>query len=449
MSKTISIFILSFLCLCTSARQRVILITIDGLRKDILTNASQPAPFLHDLMQKSIYVPNVIGVNPTMTYPAHTTLVTGSTPLEHGIHCNRLFQFNRAEPTLYNWYADSIRTKTLWQTVKEHGGITASVFWPVTTGSKWIDFNLPEYYPTTRVNVSGMDYIRPVCTPSDIMAELEREATGHLSDTTLRAGSFQYDAKVASMVNYLTNRYKPDFMTVHLVTTDYKQHETGIYSYETQQSVAAADHAVGLILENLEYTHQKDSVTIIVTGDHGFTQGRYRLHPNTLLVNNGLLSEQPGGDWQACFNSLGAAAYMYVNPKLSSKQKAHCIEKVKKIFSEQPDSVNSLYNIISNKEIIDIKGDPTAALCLAPVSGVGCSNNRTGGFITDFKGGFHGYVYLPDTKAYDTTSLIIYGNIDRNLVKRFLSAPDAIQQTSIAPLIQHILEIENDNQQSK
>ena len=449
MSKTISIFILSFLCLCTSARQRVILITIDGLRKDILTNANQPAPFLHDLMQKSIYVPNVIGVNPTMTYPAHTTLVTGSTPLEHGIHCNRQFQFNRDEPALYNWYADSIRTKTLWQTVKEHGGITASVFWPVTTGCKWIDFNLPEYFPTTRVNVSGMDYIRPVCTPSNIMAELEREATGHLSDTTLRAGSFQYDAKVASMVNYLTNRYKPDFMTVHLVTTDYKQHETGIYSYETQQSVAAADHAIGLILENLEYTHQKDSVTIIVTGDHGFTQGRYRLHPNILLVNNGLLSEQPGGDWQACFNSLGAAAYMYVNPNLSSKQKARCIEKVRKIFSEQPDSVKAMYNILSNKEIVAISGDPTTALCLAPVSGVGCSNNRKGEFITDFKGGFHGYVYLPDTKAYDPTSLIIYGNIDSNLVKRFLSAPDTIHQTSIAPMIQHLLEIENDNQTSK
>ncbi len=449
MSKTISIFILSFLCLCTSARQRVILITIDGLRNDILTNVSQPAPFLHELMLKSIYVPNVIGVNPTMTYPAHTTLVTGSAPLDHGIHCNRQFQFNRAESALYNWYADSIRTKTLWQTVKEKGGTTASVFWPVTTGCKWIDINLPEYFPTTRVNVSGMDYIRPVCTPADIMAELEREATGHLSDTTLRAGSFQYDAKVASMVNYLTNRYKPDFMTVHLVTTDYKQHETGIYSFETQQSVAAADHAIGLILENLEYTHQKDSVTIIVTGDHGFTQGKYRLHPNALLVSNGLLSEQPDGNWQACFNSLGAAAYMYVNPKLSSKQKIRCIEKVRKILSEQPDSVKSLYNILSNKEIIDIKGDPTAALCLAPVSGVGCSNERKGEFKTDFKGGFHGYVYLPGTKAYDPTSLIIYGNIDRNLVKRFISAPDTIQQTSIAPMILSIMEIENDNQQSK
>ena len=140
---------------------------------------------------------------------------------------------------------------------------------------------------------------------------------------------------------------------------------------------------------------------------------------------------------------------MYVNPKLSSKQKTRCIEKVRKILSEQPDSVKSLYNILSNKEIIDIKGDPTAALCLAPVSGVGCSNERKGEFKTDFKGGFHGYVYLPGTKAYDPTSLIIYGNIDINLVKRFLSAPDTIQQTSIAPMILSIMEIENDNQQSK
>lgn len=435
----IPLLILSLLCLCASARQRVILVTIDGFRNDIMTDASQPAPFLHELMQNSIYVPNVIGVNPTMTYPSHTTLVTGTTPLEHGIHCNRQFQFNSAEPALYHWYADSIRTKTLWQTVKERGGITASVFWPVTTGSKWIDYNLPEYFPTKRVNVSGMDYIRPVCTPKDIMAELEREATGHLSDTTLRAGSFQYDAKVASMVNYITNRYKPDFMTVHLVTTDYKQHDTGIYSFATKQSFAAADHAIGLILENLEYTHQKDSVTLIVTGDHGFTQGRYRLHPNALLVSNGLLSEQPGGDWQACFNSLGAAAYMYVNPSMSAKQKASCIEKVRKIFSEQPDSVKSLYTILSSKEITDVQGDPTAALCIAPIDGVGCSNNRKGDFVTPFKGGFHGYVYLPDTNAFDPTSLIIHGNIDKDVVSRYVSDANTIKQTSIAPLIQHIL----------
>ena len=439
MRRILPLFILSILCICTYAKQKVILITIDGLRSDILTDSNQPAPFLHELIHNSIFVPNVIGVNPTMTYPSHTTLVTGSTPLQHGIHCNRLFQNNEAKPALYNWYADSIRTKTIWQTIKERGGITASIFWPVTTGSKWIDYNLPEYFPTKRVSVSGMDYIRPVCTPSDIMAEIEREATGHLSDTTLRAGSFQYDAKVANMVNYLTNRYKPDFMTVHLVTTDYKQHETGINSFATMQSVAAADHAVGLILENLEYTKLQDSVTVIVTGDHGFVQGKYRLHPNALLTKNGMLSEQPGGDWQACFNSLGAAAYMYVNPSLSPKQKQRCIEKVRQIFSEQPDSVTSLYHILSDKDIMEFNGDPTASLCIAPVAGAGCSNNRTGEFVTPFNGGFHGYVYPSGTKSFDPTSLIIHGKIDENAVKRFLHAADSIQQTSIAPLILHIL----------
>ena len=82
MKKKILILCLSILCLCASAKQRVILITIDGLRSDILSNSSQPAPFLHEMMRKSVYVPNVIVVNPTMTYPSHTTLVTGSTPLD-------------------------------------------------------------------------------------------------------------------------------------------------------------------------------------------------------------------------------------------------------------------------------------------------------------------------------------------------------------------------------
>lgn len=442
------IFRYLFLLICAltvlsvkAQRHSVILITIDGMRPEVITGEHMPSPFLKMMLkaQDHIYVDRVIGVAPSMTYPAHTSIITGEQPLAHGIHCNRVFQFNRDELTLYNMWADSIKVPTLWQWVKERGGTTASIFWPVSTGSQWIDYNVPEYYPTPGSGWQGgaMDFIRPVCTPTGLLEELEREATGRMTDATLRSNSFEYDAKTAYMTNYLVNTYRPDLVTVHLITTDYAQHETGLDSDRTLQAVASSDNAIGLILENLEYKHLLDSTTIIVCGDHGFTEARWQLRPNVLLTQAGLLSATPGGNWQCCFSSSGGASYLYLNPSLKKKQRTSCLKKVQELFEQQPDSIRSLYQLLSPDEIIRLGGDPSAALCLSTVAGTGCSNSRTGSWFAPQSGGYHGYM-----NGCDPTSLLIFGAgaKDPQLFKDLID-PDnnTIRQTDIAEVVKRIL----------
>lgn len=408
MSKTSILFSLLIAVLCngapTWARQRVILVTIDGLEPSKLTDNSQPLPFLHQYRDEGYFLPEVQSVCPSMTYPAHTSIITGVTPRQHGIHCNRVFQYNRAEPLQYHWYADSIQVPTLWQWVKEHGGTTASLFWPVSTGSPYIDYNVPEYYPATKTEIGAMDYIRPVCTPAGFLDELEREATGRLTDTTLRANSYEYDAKTAYMANYIENRYRPDLLTVHLITTDYKQHATGLHSAETRQAYASADNAIGLLVENLQYTHQLDSVTLVVTGDHGFVEAQCRLRPNVWLVQAGLLSAQPGGDWKACFHSVSAASYLYLNPALTARQKQRTLQHIRQLLSQQPDSIGQWYTVLEPDSVSRLGGDPQAALCLSAQPGAGCSNQRIGQPFEYVHGGYHGYM-----QPCTPTCLLVYG----------------------------------------
>lgn len=423
-------------------KQSVILITVDGMRPEMITSEDMPSPFLKKMLKdkEHIYVDHVIGTVPSMTYPVHTSIITGEPPLRHGIHCNRVFQYNRDEPILNNMWADSIQVPTLWQWVKEKGGKTASIFWPVSTGSQWIDYNVPEYYPAPGSGWTGgaMDYIRPVCTPAGLLEELEREATGRMTNATLRPNSFEYDAKTAYMTNYLVNTYRPDLITVHLITTDYAQHETGLDSDRTRQAVASSDNAIGLILENLEYMHLMDSTTIIVCGDHGFTEARWQLKPNVLLTEAGLLSVAPGGDWQCCFSSVGGAAYLYLNPSLKKRQRQHCMKKVLELLEQQPDSIRSLYQLLDQEEIIRLGGDPKAVLCISSIAGTGCSNSRTGVWFAPQTGGYHGYM-----NGCDPTSLLIYGAgaKDQRLLEGLVDPSDnTLRQIDIAKIVKKLLE---------
>src|SRR5262249_57289717 len=86
----------------------------------------------------------VRGVLPTVTYPSHTTLMTGVWPVKHGILNNVTFDPADSDPSWY-WYAEDIRVPTLWRAAGQAGYVTGNVSWPVTVGAPGIQFNVPEY----------------------------------------------------------------------------------------------------------------------------------------------------------------------------------------------------------------------------------------------------------------------------------------------------------------
>ena len=108
----------------------VILITIDGLRAEMIDDPLMPSPFLKMMSRDGLRVGRVIGVPPAATYPSHTTLVTGEVPARHRVFYNRPFLWNKDTARISYWYADSIAVPTIWQRAHEAGMRTASLFWP-------------------------------------------------------------------------------------------------------------------------------------------------------------------------------------------------------------------------------------------------------------------------------------------------------------------------------
>lgn len=377
----------------------VVLITIDGLRPDMVDDPTMPTPFLKMMKAEGLSVDRIVGVPPAGTYPSHTTLVTGARPAEHHIYYNRPFLFNKDTARISYWYASSIAVPTIWQRASEAGLTTASLFWPVSTGSPYIDYNVPEFW-SLDMTVDQMAFLKDYCTPRGILDELEQQACGKLDWTTYRAGSMQRDGRTAAMACYLANRYRPRLMTVHLITTDYAQHADGLDSQWVREAVASADHAVGTIIENLRLTQRLDSTLVVVTGDHGFTEYHRTLSPNVWLTRHGLLSERPGGAWKACFHGEGNTAFLYLKDENDRKT----LRRIGKLLEALPEEERQLFRIVTKEELAQKGADPRVALALEPIVGVSITNQRTGEVIGHRHGGTHGFL-----SGQDQTMLVAYG----------------------------------------
>src|ERR1700733_15439141 len=127
----------------------VLMISVDGLKPEYVLEADAHGlkiPFLRGLLREGTYARGVTGVWPTVTYPSHTTLLTGLSPAEHGIYNNLEFDPKNTFANAWFWYAQQIRAPTLWQAAHEAGLSTASIGWPVSVGATAVDFLIPEYW---------------------------------------------------------------------------------------------------------------------------------------------------------------------------------------------------------------------------------------------------------------------------------------------------------------
>src|SRR5262245_36038365 len=127
----------------------LIMISIDGMPPDYYTNPAAiglKVPTLTSMKLDGAFADGVEGVYPAVTYPAHTTLVTGVLPAIHGIVQNRIFEPPTGPQTRsWYWFASALKAETLWMAAKKAGLSVGAVGWPVTAGAD-VDYNFPEIW---------------------------------------------------------------------------------------------------------------------------------------------------------------------------------------------------------------------------------------------------------------------------------------------------------------
>lgn len=128
----------------------VVLISIDGLKPEAVLQADAhhlKVPNLRRMVADGVYADGVIGVLPTLTYPSHTTILTGVSPAVHGIYSNTTFDPLNKNAQGWYWYSEDVKVPTLWDAAHSAGITTANVYWPVSVGAH-VDYNLAQLWRT-------------------------------------------------------------------------------------------------------------------------------------------------------------------------------------------------------------------------------------------------------------------------------------------------------------
>ncbi len=387
----------------------VLFISIDGLRPGDVLEAEKRGimiPNLRRFISEGSYASGVVGVLPTVTYPSHTTLLTGVSPARHGIVGNTTFDPMQINQSGWYWYAPDIKQPTLWDAAKAAGLTTANVHWPVSVDAKSITWNLPQIWRTGHSDDAKL--VKALSTPG-LIDELESEHNPYAAGID---ESITGDENRADFAARLISTKKPYFITVYLTALDHEQHQYGPGSSEAHVVLQRIDALIGKLVA-AELKARPDTV-IAVASDHGFTATDTEINLYRPFIDAGLISIDTDGkikSWEAMpWPSGGSAAIMLVRPEDKALE-----AKVKALLTRlQADPLAKILKVSDQLQIAKMGGNPQAAFYV---------NFNAGAVAGGFKGpsmplasaskskGGHGY--FPDAPAMRSAFMLMGKSIPR------------------------------------
>ena len=407
--------------------RRVLMISVDGLMPDYFVKADQlglRVPNMRKLMREGAWA-RVKGVLPTVTYPSHTTLITGVTPRVHGIGSNTYFDPEERSLGAWHWYAAEVKVPTLVSAARAAGLLTGAVSWPVSVG-RFADWNVPEFFRGSSTHPSDLRLVEAMSTPGLVnAAEAERGRPFAWPFT---------DAERTDLAIHVLTHQKPRLMLLHIFDVDHEEHEHGPMTPEAKAAVEAADANIGRVLAALERAGLAAETLVAVVSDHGFLPIERNLRPNAVLREAGLLQVDDKGKitgWQAVFQSSGGTAAL----RLGDDAPAGLLSRVRALFEPRlADPASGLRDILDQDSVRALGGED-APLVLNARERFYFQNAASGEWLAPAtsKGG-HGFV--PDRDELHA-SLILAG--PGNSRRGDLGV---VPMTRIAPTLARVLGID-------
>ena len=391
--------LLTLLAAPLAAQQPVLMISIDGMRPDYVTAADQhqlKIPNLRRILANGTHAEGVQGVFPTVTYPSHTTLVTGVWPAQHGIWNNQRFDPERHFSGAWYWYADAVQVPTLYTAAHAAGLSTASVSWPVTANSTAIDYLIPEYWRTTSpadaYNPDDRLLMNAISRPVGEIARIEaRTATPYMKGNETTAEGDEIRTRYSLDI---LQQHKPQFMTIHLSSLDEEEHLHAPFSAEANAGLELLDAMVGR-LEAAELANYPNAAIVIVS-DHGFAEISHAVNLYIPFLQAGLLEAGKSAlgavevrSWKAQpWLASGMAAILLHDPADKVAR-----DLVKTLLDQlAADPANGIEAILGPAEIASLGGFPDAAYVVTLRAGYYTGSGISGPLVVDAPGhGTHGY----------------------------------------------------------
>ncbi|HEY2250650.1 MAG TPA: alkaline phosphatase family protein, partial [Planctomycetaceae bacterium] len=263
--------------------EHVVIISLDGFPAYLLDDPKESLPNLEALARRGVKTAGMRVSNPSVTWPNHTTLVTGVRPRRHGVLANGMLI--RSEPGIpvtidsRRDKSELVRVPTLFDVAHAAGLSTAGMAWPCTRNATALDDNFPDVPESERYATPRL--LEEMVADGILSKDIESALRGHSSPW--------YDNAWTTATTRLIAKRKPNLLLLHLLICDSTHHQYGPQTAAGYAAAAYADSCVGRVLAAIDAAGIGEKTAVFIVSDHGFITTEKALLPNSLLRQEGWL----------------------------------------------------------------------------------------------------------------------------------------------------------------
>ncbi|MGC1548694.1 MAG: alkaline phosphatase family protein [Rhodanobacter sp.] len=328
----------------------VVLITIDGFPARALKDPRLPMPTLRMLEANGAHAEAMQPINPTVTWPNHTALITGVNASEHHVMANGLITApaDGGPLVVKPWVPkdELVHARTLYDALAEKGMTAGQVDWVAIYGANHVRWQFAEQPSVDSPIVQ------------DLIAQglITQDQVTTFDDNSTPAWRDQIWTDAA--IDILT-RHTPNLLMFHLLQTDTLQHEYGALSPAAYAAYAYADACIARLIDAARAAGLLDRITFVIASDHGFASYTHTIHPNVALVRQGLLHKQDGSyKGKVWVLPEGGEASLYIR---DDAMRASLVPKLKAYFEKMPGIAGAYTNAEAQKFGIPAMGSTDQA----------------------------------------------------------------------------------------
>lgn len=375
--------------------KKLIVISADALVAEDMEYLSS-LPNFRKYLAGGASIRRVLSVYPTITYPCHTTMITGVYPEKHQVTGNLELHPGQTGQLPWMWdYRFNACRRDIFTEAKKAGYKTAAVFWPVTGNHPAIDHLIDEYWIQSEEDTPE-EAFRRMGSDEQMLRIVEKNSHG-----VKRPLHPQLDTFIVDCACDVIRECRPDILFLHPADVDWARHQYGVFNDQVKKTIEATDRYIGQIMQAVEEIGAENETNLVLTSDHGQRNIAKIVNLNVALAENGLISLTEQGeflDWDAWCLSGGMSAQVY----LKRPEDGALYERVQRLLASMREAgTYGIERIFTRREAQKEHLDGEFSFVLEAADGHSFGDNFLPPVVTsfetkDYRYGHATHGYLPE-----------------------------------------------------
>ncbi len=344
-------------------KKRLIVFSVDAMVCEDIEELRKLPNFQKYLEHGCEVVNGMKTIYPSVTYPAHVSMITGCYPNKHGVISNFDFTTKNKDQN-WKWFRNAYCVEDIFTAAKKKGYTTASFSWPVTGKHESIDWLMDEYWMPNPGNTLRSSFRE--AGSSEAMLDIIEKSACYLPEGYEKGGKLAFmqwptvDDFIIHVACDVIKEHAPEVVFVHTGTFDSFRHSYGVFNRHIKEAVRNLDQYIGMLMDACRKAGVLEDTNLVLVSDHGQQDIKRTVNVNVLLADKGLIDVDDKGqvvDFKAFSFSNAMSALIYLKDRNDEQLKQCVFEYLKKLEAEGVYGIGKIYTTEEIEREESLSGD--------------------------------------------------------------------------------------------